>query len=178
MQLGEVDEERTLEKAGLAGVNARPNAARLHTPPETAGERKHTEDVIQEAEQELAMSQEVTSPKPRRSPVKARASPMAESPSPKRRHKINTSVSGSAAKVLQLMEDRHRALADTTEKILKRQMKFDNDLDVKIKRLVETQESSEKKVLLLGAVVAGVAFVTFVLVIVLLVGGNNNSSSS
>ena len=59
--------------------------------------------------------------------------------------KINTSVSGSAAKVLGLMEDRHRHSVDLMEKILKRQMKFDNDLEDRVKNLVETNESMEKK---------------------------------
>ena len=124
------------------------------------------EDIIGEAEKEIAISQEVTSPK-KSSPSKpstSKSKPVKHSPP-----RINTSVSGSAAKVLQLMEDRHRQLSETTEKILRRQMKFDNDLDVRIKQLAANQEESEKKFLQLGYATLFTAFVTFVLCIVVLV---------
>ena len=48
-------------------------------------------------------------------------------------------------------------------------MKFDNDLDVRIKQLAANQEESEKKFLQLGYATLFTAFVTFVLCIVVLV---------
>ena len=82
--------------------------------------------------------------------------------------KINTSVSGSAAKVLGLMEDRHRHSVDLMEKILKRQMKFDNDLEDRVKNLVETNESMEKKFTILGIVVGLLTLCCFILMIVMI----------
>jgi potassium voltage-gated channel Eag-related subfamily H protein 7 len=148
--------------------------SKLPNVPQTNYEKKmNHDDIIKQAEAEIEMTKVATSPKRYQSspkPKQTRQSP-SKNNSIKRggsTSKINTSVSGSAAKVLGLMEDRHRHSVDLMEKILKRQMKFDNDLEDRVKNLVETNESMEKKFTILGIVVGLLTLCCFILMIVMI----------
>merc|ERR1712196_267306 len=136
--------------------------------PETNGADKHeSRDIIQQAEDEIEMAKIATSPKriqaqdssPSMSPLRTtNISPARLNKRASPNVKINTSVSGSAAKVLGLMEDRHRHTVDLMEKILKRQMKFDNDLGSRLEEMGERNAKIGEKVTYLGFLVGVLSF--------------------
>ena len=146
--------------------------------PETNGNgvaKDENRDIIQQAEEEIQMAKIATSPKRHQvqesSPSISTLKTSSVSPSRLNKRgspnvKINTSVSGSAAKVLGLMEDRHRHTVDLMEKILKRQMKFDNDLGSRLEEMGERNAKIGEKVTYLGFLVGVLSFTCLILLIV------------